>query len=305
MTVLITYPRRSVPEDLRARLEQAAPASPPIYLPLRHLRAVPLSSQDRRRIARSGYLVVTSHFALTTLIDLLPTLAPAWQGTLIVLSHKMEAVARGAGIVHVLVPDEENHRGLDRLLAALPPHVGGDDSGDGDGVRDAGVGDAIGDDAGDAVGGITELCGNLHVPDDHTRIPITSGGPTPIPRIRIYDNAWGETDERNAVRSIRRSLTSARHDDSRLQERDRQVENRMRIDRVLVTSPSAYQRLQRIIAATPESFIDELTYYVLGPSTARIIEADGNIVICPRTNTDVLRRILDRMLRDLAGRSHG
>ncbi|TPF96124.1 hypothetical protein EP30_09195 [Bifidobacterium sp. UTCIF-39] len=298
MTALITYPRRSVPEDLRARLEQATPASPPIYLPLRHLRAVPLSPQDRRRIARSGYLVVTSHFALTTLIDLLPTLAPAWQGTLIVLSRKMEAVAQNDGIVRVLVPDEENHRGLSRLIAAL--HAGGDGVGDGDGIRDAGVGDA-----GDAVGGITELCGNLHVPDDHTHTPITSEVSTPVPRIRIYDNAWDETDERNAVRSLRRSLTSARHDDSRLQERDRQVENRMRIDRVLVTSPSAYQRLQRIIAITPESFIDELTYYVLGPSTARIIEADGNIVICPRTNTDVLRRILDRMLRDLAGRSQG
>ncbi|OZG57631.1 hypothetical protein BTIS_1284 [Bifidobacterium tissieri] len=298
MTVLITYPRRSVPEDLRARLEQAAPATPPIYLPLRHLRAVPLSSQDRRRIARSAYLVVTSHFALTTLIDLLPTLAPAWQGTLIVLSHKMEAVARNAGIVRVLVPDEENHRGLDRLIAALPPHEGGDDVDDGDGVGDADVGDAVGD----VVGGVIELCGNLHVPDDHTRIPI-AGNPTPVvPRIRIYDNAWDEMGERNAVRSIRRSLTSARHDDSGLRERDQQAENRMRIDRVLVTSPSSYQRLQRIIAATPESFIDELTYYVLGPSTAHTIEADGNAVICPRTNTDVLRRILDRMLRDLAGR---
>ncbi|KAA8828354.1 hypothetical protein EMO89_09295 [Bifidobacterium tissieri] len=296
MTVLITYPRRSVPEDLRARLEQAAPISP-IYLPLRHLRAVPLSSQDRRRIARSAYLVVTSHFALTTLIDLLPALVPAWQGALIVLSHKMEAVARDAGIMHVLVPDEENHRGLDRLLAALPPHMGGAGVGDGDDVRDAVVGDAV--------GGVIELCGNLHVPDDHTRIPITSVGPTSVPRICIYDNAWDETDERNAVRSIRQTVAAERSDDAGTCERDQQIVHRMRIDRVLVTSPSAYQRLQRIIAATPESFIDELTYYVLGPSTAHTIEADGNAVICPRTNTDVLRRILDRMLRDLAGRPQG
>lgn len=298
MTVLITYPRRSVPEDLRVRLEQAAPATPPIYLPLRHLRAVPLSSQDRRRIARSGYLVVTSHFALTTLIDLLPTLAPAWQGTLIVLSHKMEAVARGAGIVHVLVPDEENHRGLDRLLSALPPHMSGDGVGDGDGVRDA-VDDAVGG----VVGGVIELCGNLHVPDDHTRIPITSVGPTPVPRIRIYDNAWDETDERNAVRSIRQTVAVERSDDVGTCERDQRIAHRMRIDRVLVTSPSAYQRLQRIIALTPDSFIKKLTYYVLGPSTAHVIEANGDIAICPHVNADVLRRILDRMLRDLAGRS--
>ena len=280
MTVLITYPRRSVPEDLRARLEQAVPTAPPIYLPLRHLRAVPLSPQDRDRIARSGYLVVTSHFALTTLIDLLPMLAPAWQGTLIVLSRKMETVARDAGIVHVLVPDEENQRGLDRLLTALH-----------------------------ADSGIIELCGNLHVPDDHTRTPIAAGVPTPVvSRIRIYDNAWDETDERNAVRLIRQTVAVERSDDAGaagLFERDQQAEDRARIDRVLVTSPSAYQRLQRIIALTPDSFIKKLTYYVLGPSTARVIEANGDIAICPRVNTDVLWRILDRMLRDLAGRSQG
>ncbi|RSX50078.1 uroporphyrinogen-III synthase [Bifidobacterium callimiconis] len=274
MTILITYPRHKIPQDLQDRLDLAVAPATPIYLPLRHLQAVPLSSSDRNHIARSDYLIITSNFALTTLIDhILPSLASAWHGTLIVLSRKMESAANAAGLHHVLVPDEENRHGLHRLLAALTPML---------------PADAI----------VTELCGNLHVPDSHESAhhETTSHGPfheSAIPKIRIYENTWEPDDEQHATDEIRRSLTAANtHDPT--------VNTDIRINRILVTSPSAYQRLQGLIAATPESFSKKLTYYTLGPSTARIITAAHHPVILPTTNTNVLRQTLLHLLQDLA-----
>ncbi|OXN00533.1 uroporphyrinogen-III synthase [Bifidobacterium vansinderenii] len=265
MTVLITYPRHRIPRDLQDRLDLATAPIPPLYLPLRRLRAVPLSSQDRDCIARSDYLIVTSNFALSTLIDhILPSLDSAWRGTLIALSRKMEVSANAAGLRHVLVPDEENRHGLHRLLTTLMPTL-----------------------PPDAV--VTELCGNLHVPDSHEPSHKTD---IDVPKIRIYENTWEPIDKQRAADEIRRSLAVGKAHDST-------TDNDVRIDRIVVTSPSAYQRLQGIIAATPESFSKKITYYTLGPSTARIIAADHHPVILPTTNTNVLRQTLTQLLRAL------
>lgn len=265
MTVLITYPRHRIPRDLQDRLDLATAPIPPLYLPLRRLQAVPLSSQDRDRIARSDYLIVTSNFALATLIDhILPSLDSAWRGTLIALSRKMETAAHTAGLRHVLVPGEENRHGLRRLLTTLMPTL-----------------------PPDAV--VTELCGNLHVPDSHEPASHGSSHESVIPAIRIYENAWEPDDEQRAIDTIQCTLKTA----------GPATGAAVRIDHILVTSPSAYQRLQDIIAATPESFSKKLTYYTLGPSTAHVITADHHPVILPTTNTNVLRQTLTQLLHAL------
>lgn len=262
MTVLITYPRHKIPQDLQDRLDLAVAPATPIYLPLRRLQAVPLPSQDRNRIARSDYLIVTSNFALTMLIDhILPSLESAWHGTLIVLSRRMETAAHAAGLQHVLVPDEENRHALHRLLAALTPTL---------------PADAI----------VTELCGNLHVPDSHES---SHKADIDVPKIRIYENTWEPADEQNAIDTIQHTLKTS----------DPATSGAAHIDRIVATSPSAYQRLQGIIAATPESFSKKLTYYTLGPSTAHIIAADHHPVILPATNTNVLPQTLLHLLQDL------
>lgn len=109
------------------------------------------------------------------------------------------------------------------------------------------------------------LCGDLRVPND--RIP------EEIPRIRIYENVWDDALEQAAITAIGAGAIRP-------------------IDRILITSPSAYRRLQAIIGKIPERFSAHPTYYALGPSTADIIRKNGGNVIVPESD-DVLRRAVE------------
>ncbi|PJM72489.1 hypothetical protein CS006_10215 [Bifidobacterium primatium] len=163
MTVLITYPQDHIDEALRRRLDDAArPAGGVVYCPLRKLHATVPNESDLRTIASSDYLIITSNFALALYLEHYRHLN--WLATVVVLSRKMATQAERYGLPHVLTPDEENQRGLARLLVTLPR------------ARMAMLG------------------GDLRVPHDHI--------PEEIPRIRIYENMWNDELEQSAVATI-------------------------------------------------------------------------------------------------------
>lgn len=244
MTVLITYPQERLDSAQRTRLEQAETHGSVVYCPLRALRGIDLDADAQQTIAASDPVIVTSPFALDVYAHRLRRLNP--QATLIVLSRAMAAQAQRDGIVRTLVPDEENQRGVARLLASMPPS----------------------DTARAAV-----LCGDLRVP--HDRIP------QEIPRVRIYENAWDAEHEDAAVAAIARSADEAHP-----------------IDRVLATSPSAYRRLQAIVARLPQRFAVRPRYYTLGPSTAAAIRGDGFDAV-EAHGPGVLRDAVERIIADL------
>lgn len=70
-----------------------------------------------------------------------------------------------------------------------------------------------------------------------------------------------------------------------------------RITRVLVTSPSSYQRLTQIMRQLPQNF-DVQRYYTLGSSTQNVIQADHNAAFCPAKRQGVLVQSLHQMYLD-------
>lgn len=71
------------------------------------------------------------------------------------------------------------------------------------------------------------------------------------------------------------------------------------ITRILVTSPVSFQRLQQVQQLVPAKF-GQITYYVLGKSTLKIIRDTHQLVIGPTQMKAVLRQMLQKMCRDEA-----
>lgn len=189
--------------------------------------------------------------------------SPDWPGELLLLSRAMAAQARDAGARKVLVPAEENQRSLAALL------------------RDSSV-------ARDTAGAVRTvvLCGDVALPHDWL--------PASLPRIQVYANLWDADSQQRAADAVRAACAEGDGDGDDVRDR--------RIDRILVTSPSAYRRLRPIVAAAPECFDPSPTYYALGPSTEAAIVADGvGPVVAPADHTDVLRRTIERIIADEDG----
>ena len=127
-------------------------------------------------------------------------------------------------------------------------------------------------DADEAVNGTLVLTGDLHVPEQ-----------TGMSTLVIYDNLWTDREREHDRREIAEYART-----------------HGRFTKVLVTSSSAFRRLDQIARETPGSF-DHPEYYVLGPSTEAEIHRAGKKVVAPRSSTDVLRQSILQML----GRQRG
>ncbi|MFC6254014.1 uroporphyrinogen-III synthase [Secundilactobacillus hailunensis] len=234
MAFLITYPEERVPEATRRELAQV---TRPLYVPLRHLQAVTISSEAQQLIEHVPYVVVTSPFGLKCLLDQFP--ANAITGTVLVLSQKMAGQLKQHHFDRVRVAETENQAGLQPLLAQVSGHD------------------------------VVWLRGNLSVKHNLlTRFP-------DIQTVQVYRNEW------NADLMAQVMALIGQH----------------RITRVLVTSPSSYQRLTQIMQKRPQNF-DVRRYYTLGPSTLNVIQADGNQVFCPVKRQGVLVQSLHQMYLD-------
>lgn len=90
----------------------------------------------------------------------------------------------------------------------------------------------------------------------------------------VYNNIWGPSQEKRTKRLL------LRHP----------------LDRVVVTSGSNYQRLMTVLRNDERLKKEHPTYYVLGVSTGRQIEADGERVVYPSAKSQVLEGILKTLL---------
>lgn len=232
-----------------------------------------------RAIRDADVIVITSGFALNIYLA-----HPEWREdgtgedapspTLIVLSERMAATARAAGTVTgtkatILTPPEENQRGVAALLKRMR-------------YRHA-----------------VHLCGSLSVA--HSALP------GDVERVRIYENHWDDECASRACEAIDAAIAHGpnRTDDAAglnagLNDENAQqspIANR-RINRILVTSPSAYRRLRSIMQRIPQCFAADLAYYTLGPSTTAAVEADGGTAVSPGSRDNVLQTAIERLLVD-------
>lgn len=99
--------------------------------------------------------------------------------------------------------------------------------------------------------------------------------PKTVETVRIYENKWDFAMQETVAKKLANK----------------------RINRVLVTSPSGYQRLKEVEKLQQTSFIQP-TYYVLGEQTAGIIYKDHKRVIKPDRHIDVLKQMIDKMCQD-------
>ena len=234
MAFLITYPEEKVPAASQRELAQVAQ---PLYIPLRHLQVVAISSEDRQLIENAPYVVVTSPFALKCLLDQFP--ATTITGTVLVLSQKMAGQLKQHHFDRVRIAETESQAGLQPLLAQVPGHD------------------------------VVWLRGNLSV--KHNLLTIFPD----IQTVQLYRNEW------NADLMAQVMALIGQH----------------RITRVLVTSPSSYQRLTQIMRQLPQNF-DVQRYYTLGSSTQNVIQADHNAAFCPAKRQGVLVQSLHQMYLD-------
>ncbi|WP_190973641.1 uroporphyrinogen-III synthase [Bifidobacterium callitrichos] len=265
-SILLTIEQRRVDREQQRRLA-AASAAAPVYCPLKELRAVDPGDAGLRAIRDADVIVITSGFALSTYLA-----HPEWldavlrSPTLLLLSARMAAVAQSAGTattkVTILTPPEENQRGVAALLAGMR-------------YRHA-----------------VHLCGSLSVA--HSALP------DDVERVQIYENYWDDECESRACEAIDTALT---HGPNRTEDADdpgnaRQPDHNRRINRILVTSPSAYRRLRSIMQRIPQCFTVNPVYYTLGPSTTAAIEADGGLAVSPGSRDNVLQTAIERLLVD-------
>lgn len=234
-----------------------------------------------RAIREADVIVITSGFALSVYLahhewreDGTGENAPS--PTVIVLSERMAASAKAAGTVSgtvvakatILVPPEENQRGVAALLKGMR-------------YRRA-----------------VHLCGSLSVAS--VASAAHSALPDGVERVQIYENHWDGECESRACDAIDAAIA---HDPNRagdandldnvqLPDADR------RINRILVTSPSAYRRLRSVMRRIPQCFATAPVYYTLGPSTTTAIEADGGTAVSPGSRDNVLHAAIERLLVD-------
>lgn len=232
MAFLITYPEQKVNSKLQDRLQSVGAT---IYCPMRLLRPVSVSNADKKLIADSEYLVITSPFSLSVYLTKFSQISPS--ATVIVLSQKMKSRLNEAGISKVRLPEQENQRSLVKLLRDLSDKK------------------------------VIWLNGNLMLA--HSLIPDS------VKAVQIYENTWNKHLEQVAITKIRSH----------------------QINRILVTSPSSYQRIKVIQQQIPQCF-SNVSYYVLGPSTGETIQRDGQRVVAPINAIDVLNQMLNRMVTD-------
>ena len=112
------------------------------------------------------------------------------------------------------------------------------------------------------------------------RLPCARKLPGYVQPIPVYDNVW----DANMSRKARLHITE-------------HVASHGPITKVIVTSPSAYRRLNALRGTVTRCFCSPV-FYTLGPSTANAVRADGRKVIQPAVRKDVLRRTILNMLAD-------
>ena len=181
----------------------------------------------------------------------------------------MAAAAQAAGTkATILTPPEENQRGVAALLKGMR-------------YRRA-----------------VHLCGSLSVTS--VASAAHSALPDGVERVQIYENHWDGECESRACDAIdaaiahdpNRTEDAGDLDNGQLPDADR------RINRILVTSPSAYRRLRSVMRRIPQRFATAPMYYTLGPSTATAIEADGGTAVSPGSRNNVLHAAIERLLVD-------
>ncbi|TPF85586.1 hypothetical protein BW13_09800 [Bifidobacterium sp. UTCIF-37] len=280
-SILLTIEQRRVDREQQRRLAAASTAAP-VYCPLKELRAADPGDAGLRAIRDADVIVITSGFALNIYLA-----HPEWREdgtgedapspTLIVLSERMAATARAVGTVTgtagtkatILTPTEENQRGVAALLKRMR-------------YRHA-----------------VHLCGSLSVAN--------SALPGDVERVRIYENHWDDECASHACEAIDAAIAPDpnRTEDTADLNADLNDENAQqspianrRINRILVTSPSAYRRLRSIMQRIPQCFAADPAYYTLGPSTTAAVEADGGTAVSPGSRDDVLQEAIERLLAD-------
>ena len=186
----------------------------------------------------------------------------------------MAAAAQAAGTkATILTPPEENQRGVAALLKGMR-------------YRRA-----------------VHLCGSLSVTS--VASAAHSALPDGVERVQIYENHRDGECESRACDAIdaaiahdpNRTEDAGDLDNGQLPDADR------RINRILVTSPSAYRRLRSVMRRIPQRFATAPMYYTLGPSTATAIEADGGTAVSPGSKDNVLHAAIERLLVDSGSES--
>ena len=178
----------------------------------------------------------------------------------------MAAVARDSGMkATILTPPEENQRGVAALLKGMRHRRA------------------------------VHLCGSLSVASAaHSALP------DGVERVQIYENHWDGECESRACDAIDAAIA---HDPNRTGDANdpdnvQLPDTDRRINRILVTSPSAYRRLRSVIRRIPQCFATAPVYYTLGPSTTTAIEADGEKAVSPGSRANVLHAAIERLLVD-------
>ncbi|PST48279.1 hypothetical protein COO72_08725 [Bifidobacterium callitrichos] len=148
------------------------------------------------------------------------------------------------------------------------------------------------------------LCGSLSVTSVTSVTSAASAAHSALPdgveRVQIYENHWDGECESRACDTIdaaiahdpNRTGDATDLDNGQLADTDR------RINRILVTSPSAYRRLRSVMRRIPQCFATAPVYYTLGPSTTTAIEADGGTAVSPGSRDNVLHAAIERLLVD-------
>jgi uroporphyrinogen-III synthase len=324
MTILITYPRESIAAPLRQALEGAATT---IYCPLRRLQAVPISAADRRLIAESDYIIVTSNFALEVYLQQLrgvnagmaaagvadvagdaiaasaagaaeatpATPADASAGaTLIVLSRKMALAAQRAGVERVLVSSEENQAGMRGIIAQIMGRAGAGDVADAANCADASGAAGRANRANSRT--IVQLCGNISIPTraDHAVPAQKTAHIVPVPAAPAQQRMLAAIPRVQVYENIWNDALQQQAADAIAHGCEL---GGSPVRRILVTSPSAYRRLVAIEQAIPQCFADP-AYYALGHSTAASIQSDGHHAIVASHEQDVLAHAVSSIIND-------
>ncbi|MCH3975836.1 MAG: uroporphyrinogen-III synthase [Bifidobacterium tibiigranuli] len=321
MTILITYPRENIVAQLRQALEGVAQT---IYCPLRRLQAVPISAADRRLIAQSDYIIVTSNFALDVYLRQLrgmnasmavagvagdaiavsasaaakaTPVAPAntsAESTLIVLSRKMALAAQRAGVERVLVSSEENQAGMREIIAQVTGRAGAGDVADAANCADvSGAADRANHANSRA---IVQLCGSISIPTraDHAVLAQKTAHTIPAPAAPAQQQTFDAIPRVQVYENIWNDALQQQAVDTIARGCE---SGGSPVHRILVTSPSAYRRLTRIEQAIPQCFADPV-YYALGHSTAASIQSDGHHAIVASHEQDVLARAISSIIND-------
>lgn len=118
---------------------------------------------------------------------------------------------------------------------------------------------------------MTWLRGNLTVAHAMAQLP-------KLRMVQVYQNTWSAALTKTVAGQLSGPL----------------------INRVLVTSPVNFRRLQQVQQLVPEKF-GQVTYYVLGKSTLKMIQDTNQLVIGPTQKKAVLRHIIQQMCRDEVG----